>query len=84
MDTTSNHTTNDEQRNGAERLHTSAHRHLNRFCVHCGHKGRKPECDGCLRQFRARQHVDPETGYFITKDGDEIGLMFDPYLRCME
>jgi hypothetical protein len=85
MDTNNNKNNTHPQTDGsAERLHPKAHRHLARFCVHCGHKCQRPVCEDCTRQSRCEQGVDLETGYFITEDGDEIGLVFDPYLRCME
>lgn len=66
------------------RLHSKAHQPINRFCVHCGAKRGGPVCKDCTRQSVAHPDFHPETGYFITADGDEIGLLPDPYLLCMQ
>lgn len=70
--------------NATTHVHPRAHQPLNRYCVHCGRLGRAPECVSCREAATEPKEVDDYTGFIITDDGDEIGLISDPYRECME
>jgi hypothetical protein len=64
-------------------VHPKAHQPIGRFCVHCGRKSRSPECDDCREAAVTPEAVDLYTGYKIGDDGEEIGMIFDPYAACL-
>lgn len=50
-------------------IHPKAHQPLNRFCVHCGAKSSKPECDDCRRAYAEADDVDSYSGHWHDVDG---------------